>query len=652
MAKQAKYEKIEAEIADLYGRLKKAHYGRINAKAGGTEREKSEVYRLTGKIALRFKVLKGEKSCADFRQDEYPAIYEGGQARGETSLPEPDQLLEMFGHDGLPSGEFLKAGMEYCTAGKVGFVFLAGGGGTRLIQTMAALAKTMEEARRSRGCGCNDYESIFASNVWKTRPPGEKWAAEILARSGVLSAAETGQSKLLVPMTALAHKSTLMENLEAVAAICRDCGRDLPMIIVLGPTTRKPVMEMLRECRNLNLRNLAVCSQGVMPFIREDTGGLVKTPDGWLEGADGGGGVMLSLNESGLKKADGTLLTGSSALDWMEDQGVEHVILAQTDDAKDREVFLAMAGARQSDRRNRERSLLILGYDYPRAPLPREKSGAAPEPAFKIGSLWNFLGPDGKVLSTEIVEFHELALHQKELMMKVMAGETSGRVVGNAGCYMINLDLVREIVERGMLPLHPQFGKKETAAGGREITVTKLEYFLTDAAAAVSRLGYPVRALMLRNASFLPGRLKFMNVDSLPVKDMVKLAVAQEAKLYKDREKLERLGMRISPGAKVEISNMAQWGDLGGGIIIDEGAGVYFGGDGVKGHTINIGRDVRFTGGVEVHIAGNCRVEIGAETCFRGRGKMVIGSPEGASINIAPYQNIVIDNNKKGDAHA
>lgn len=513
-----------------------------------------------------------------------------------------DSLIDIFDEDFNLKEEVQKKGYDYISSHGVGVVLLAGGGGTRFKNSVEDLHNNPDEEQN-------------------------KWTIQALAKSGVLGKIDAEIAKVVAPMTAVANNSPIQENLESVASIVRDFKPDMPVVIIVGPTTEQVVMDLLQKHDSFGIKNIAIRTQGKLPFINESTLEVINIDDGILDGANGGGGTLLALGISGLKDIRGNELFEGSAFEWFKSLGVQDIIMAQTDDAKDREIYIGFAGVMASCIKQDEKGMVILGADYPNSYKEIVKDGKDTFDAdFKIGSVWDFINADGKKVKTAIVEYNELNSMQKDVVFNVFKGNHKGRIIGNLGSYMLSMELASKIINDNVLPLHFQVGKKEKTERGKHYVVTKFEYFMTDVLEIASLTDNQIGILMLRNTEKFEGHMKHMTIDSLPLKDVYKLAIAQQSKLFKDRSKAKDLGIEMDTNAVVEFSNLAKIASVGKGVKIKDEARVFFGGDSNKEHSIRIGNNVVFKGNVTVMIMGNKDVIIEDGTCFddRNMGTVIV----------------------------
>ena len=515
-------------------------------------------------------------------------------------VTDDESLIDIFDEDFNLNVEVQKRGYDYIESHGIGVVLLAGGGGTRFKNSIEDLHNNPDEVQN-------------------------KWTIQALEKSGVLEKIDAETAKVVAPMTAVANNSPIQENLESVASIIRDFKPDMPVVIIVGPTTEQVVMELLQKHDSFGIRNIAIRTQGKLPFIDENTLKVININDGILDGANGGGGTLLALGISGLRDISGNVFFEGSAFEWFKALGVQDIIMAQTDDAKDREVYAGFAGVMASCNEQNKKGMVILGADYPNSYKEIVKDGKDTFDAdFKIGSVWDFLNADGKKVKTAIVEYNELNDKQKDIVFNVFKGHHKVRVIGNLGSYMLSMELASKIINDNVLPLHFQLGKKENTEDGKHFLVTKFEYFMTDVLEIASLTDNQIGILMVRNTEKFEGHMKYMTIDSLPLKDVYKLAIAQQGKLFKDRCMAKRLGIQMDSNAVVEFSNLANVASVGKGVKIKEDARVFFGGDSNKEHCIRIGDNVVFGGNITVIIEGNKNVVIEDGTCYEIDGVIII----------------------------
>lgn len=539
-----------------------------------------------------------------------------------------EQYVDLFDNKDRFINSLQQNGADYIASGIVGIVMLAGGGGTRLKNSIDDILKNVNIS--TINCNVDGNVSNNIDNIVTSHSISEdqKWTIEQLSKSDLLSKLNSDVSKLVVPMTVMANKSPICENLEALSSIARDFNPLLHVVIVVGPTTKGPIINLLKDNNNFGLKKLVVMEQDEYPFVREDTGRIAEQRDGsYMTGANGGGGVLLALNKSVLKDCYGNIVFEGTAIEWFRNSGVSDIIMAQTDDAKDKQVYLGLAGAKHLANKREKNSLVVLGSEYPKLYKVTSKNGTSEiDFDFKIGSLWQWHNPEGKLVKYGITEYGELSKEQKDIMKSVFEGLSSGRIIGSSGSYVLGVNIIHEIIEKSLLNLHFQPGKKEVCKDGSRMTVTKFEFFIPDIVEIAAALNYKLIVAMLRNTSNIHGKLANMTIDSLPVKDVYKLALAQAPKLYKDKSILKQMGISIEQEVMVEVSNLVNWGKIGNGIEIKDMAKVYFGGSYEKECNINIGNKVIFKDSVKVYIGGDCPIFIEDYVCFEGDGEIHIKS--------------------------
>jgi hypothetical protein len=138
---------------------------------------------------------------------------------------------------------------------------------------------------------------------------------------------------------------TLQINCAMVAALCRDSGIDIPVIITTGPegsTTASVIPELITRHNNFGLKHLQVINQEERLFLNNDECIVLHEVDGTLQPIthpDETGGPLMKL------KQPGVLPGGASILEWLEGLGRGKTIVVQATALYDKTVLPLMASA-------------------------------------------------------------------------------------------------------------------------------------------------------------------------------------------------------------------------------------------------------------------------------------------------------------------
>ncbi len=463
-----------------------------------------------------------------------------------------------------------------------GIVLLAGGGGTRVLESLKALLKSLKS---------DEFELLTDE---------EKSTLEMFKSSNSINILETNETKLTLPITPIKGKSPMVLNLESISNLANNFDKDLKLLIIVGPTTEPSIKELLNENNNFGIKNIAIKTQGSLPFINQKTNDFILLENGeYLSGANGGGGVFEALFSDVLKDSFDNIIYEGNAIQWFKESKIDDLLIAQTDDAKEVEVYKALLGTKQKSSNESNISTLVgMAYKYPKQ--YKEISGEI-EFSFKLGSLWKII--EGKKSYFKMIEFNDLLDEQRKLIIDNFKTQNS-ILAANSGSFVIPIELAEKIIQEKILKLHLQKNKFE-----KEYKVTKFEYFLPDIVEIATRNNYNLNVLLLRDTSKLQGRLKDNTIDSMPIKDISKLSLAQEIKKYLDRNKLLSLGVSVHEEAIVEISSLARF-KFGKDVVIKKGAKLYLGGSYENPCNIAIGNSVIFDENSTVIIEGDKDVTI------------------------------------------
>ena len=524
--------------------------------------------------------------------DEIKNIYNKVNVYDDTmekklTLPSIDIFDHIMINDAY-NNELQILGEEKLLKKDTGIVLLAGGGGTRVLESLKSLLKSLKD----------DEIDLLTEE--------EKKTVDMFKSINSINILETNETKLTLPITPIKGKSSMILNLESISSLARDFNKDLKVLIMVGPTTISAIKELLIENDNFGLQNIAIKIQGTLPCINQKTNDFILYQNGeYLSGANGGGGVFEALFSDVLKDAKDNIVYEGNAMEWFKDSQLDDILIAQTDDAKEKEVFKALLGTKQkADKNGNMNNLVGMAYRYPKK---YKEIGGEIEFAFKLGSLWKV--SQGKKSYYKILEFNDLSENERKIVIDNFKLESS-ILAANSGSYVLPIELSEKIYKEKLLELHLQKNKFE-----KGYKVTKFEYFLPDIVEIATKNDYNLSVLLLRDSSMLSGVLKDNSIDSMPIKDISKLSIAQEIKEYLDKKKLQDLGVKVHDDAIVEISNLASF-TIGNDVVLKKDSKLYIGGS-YEAYNISIGNNVTFEEGSIVIIEGNKDVTIDDGVVFK-----------------------------------
>lgn len=529
------------------------------------------------------------KSLLDEVKDLYNKVNVFNEESEEKKFSLPNN--DIFDHIMINekyNDELQISGEEKLLKKDTGIVLLAGGGGTRVLESLKMLLRSLKDDRV------------------KELTEEEQSTFDMFNSSNSINILETNETKLTLPITPIKAKSPMILNLESISALARDFDNDLKVLIIVGPTTESPIKELLKENENFGIKNIAIKPQGLLPFINQKTNDFILQENGeYLSGANGGGGIFQALFSEELRDAFDNIVYEGNANEWFKDSKIDDILIAQTDDAKELEVYKALLGTKlKADENNDFDNLVCMAYQYPKK--YKEISGEI-EFAFKLGSLWKI--SQGKKNYYEMIEFNDLLDTQRKIIIDNFKNQ-SNILAANSGSFVLPLDLCEKIHNERLLKLHLQKNKYED-----QYKVTKFEYFLPDVVEIATKNNYNLNVLLLRDTSKLPGRLKDNTIDSMPIKDISKLSLAQEIKLYLNKKKLLDLDVSVHDEAIVEISSLSSF-KIGKGVVLKKGSKLYIGGSYEKRFDISIGNSVILKENCTVIIEGKNDVKISDGTVF------------------------------------
>lgn len=534
-----------------------------------------------------------KKNVLNEIKDLYNRVNISDDDEKDFSLPQNNifenmMLNDIYNHDLQILGE------QKLLKNDTGIVLLAGGGGTRVLESLKILLNSIKNGKE------NELTSEEKCTLNMFKPPNS------------LDILETNETKLVLPITPIKNKSPMVLNLESLSSLSRDFNSDLKIVIIVGPTTIHPIKELLIKNDNFGIKNIVIKPQGLLPCINERTSDFILKENGeYLSSANGGGGVFEALFDLGLNDAFDNIVYDKSAIEWFKESSINDILIAQTDDSKEKEVYKALLGVKKNmDEESNVNNLVCMAYHYPKK--YSEINGEI-EFSFKLGSFWKVFCNNKHYY--KIFEFNELLDEQRRLITENFK-KPSLTFAASSGCFVVPIELCEKIYTERLLMLHLQRNKYE-----EQFKVTKFEYFLPDIVEIATKNNYNLKLLMLRDTSNLSGRLKDTTVDSMPIKDISKLSLAYEAKKYIDKKKLLDLGALVHEDAIVEVSSLSSF-KIGKNVVLEKGAKLYIGGEYEEKHDVTIGDFVLFSENCTVIIEGDKDVNIDDGVIFE-KGSIV-----------------------------
>lgn len=484
-------------------------------------------------------------------------------------------------------------GEKVVAQGKTAVLLLAGGAGTRVKNSIIGLKKYI--SNKEDGNHDESYDELESA----------------LNKSSLLENLDEDIPKFLQPMTAVSNKSSIQENLESISQIAGE-NKSIPVMIVVNESSRDLVSGFLKDNNSFGLSNIILIEQDDLPFIDQDSRGLLRYSNGELMvGSNGGGGALLALGNSYYYQNGKREESSITVLDRLLTDGYEKLIVVQSDDAKNPNVYLNLLGTNDS-----QNDLSVLGYSYP---LNKKEDG---DFSYRLGSLWNYHGDKNYVKCTE---FADLSDTQRDMMKNRSNKDMDNYLIANSGSYIISLPFTKKIIDDRLLLPHLQ-KNKTVVLEGSEHTVTKFEYFIPDIIKLASLHGENVKVLTLNQYKTREGEP--FTPDSIPIKDISKLIVAQDAKSLLSRLDLHDKGIEVGESTVVEVGNNISWGSIGNNIKVLDEAMVYFGGSNEGEYTVTIGDNIEFKDNIKVLINGTRNITIKDNVIFSGSGTIVIAPEE------------------------
>jgi len=539
-------------------------------------------------------------------------------------------------------------------------VLMAGGAGTRLQELY-----TMSEAER---------QQIGAGDLKK---------AEL-----------KGISKPTVPYTKIMHKSPITVILESLKRIAQDTD-DSPVVVIVGPDTRKPILEALRKNNYFGLKTVIIKDQSAVPVYKTyDADGTVTSwgpiesePDGkFIEAPDGGGGTVVALGNKGMllvQNGQEALVEEQTPLEWLDANypEAEDANFLQTDMTLEPEIISGLVGTREAT----GSELSAVGYDYPRTVSVKTKkddngniTGIYVEDEFNLGT---FFSTDSDPAA--IVEYFErndklqdLVYHtrwgigkttlQERLneIVEIMGGleainAESDEVKADAIQYLqgeINnlLALSQAQATDSELVIPANTGAYNLSMENLKAVVAgrKLKPFAQSKKSRTKKDGTKVQSdnlefPMVKLAEILGSTAVALvdEGDALPTKDARKFVESRNHYASKHVARLrQEFGIptaNIGEGTVAEISPLAR-ANIDPTLRFGRNTGLYLGGSYIgNGFEINIGKNVKIGDDTTVIIEGNGPVTIDDGVEFFGGGIVVIkASKDGEPVRIKKGQRI------------
>ncbi|NQU73666.1 MAG: hypothetical protein HQ547_03030 [Candidatus Omnitrophica bacterium] len=543
---------------------------------------------------------------------------------------------------------------------KVINVLMAGGAGTRLQELY-----TMSEGQRQQ-IGAGDLKKAELKSI----------------------------SKPTVPYSKIMHKSPITVILESLRRIAQDTD-DSPVVVIVGPDTRRPILEALRKNNYFGLKTVIIKDQSAVPVYKTyDADGAVMSwgpiesePDGtFIEAPDGGGGTVMALGNKGMllvQNGQEALVAEETPLEWLDANypEVEDANFLQTDMALEPEIISGLVGTREAT----GSELSAIGYDYPRTVSVKTKkddagniTGIYVEDEFTLGTFFS-TDPD----SAAIVEYFERNNGLQDLVYRtrwgvgkgVLQDRLSEMVETMGGLEAINAEseeLKAGAIQHLQEEINGLLASSQAQATNPELVIPantgaynlsmenlkavietrKLKPFVQSKKSRNKKDGTKVQTdnleLPIQRLPEILGSTSVALVDegdALPTKDARKFVESRDHYASKHMARLQQEfgipGENIGEGTVVEISPLAR-AKIDPTLRFGRNAGLYLGGSYLgNGFEINIGRNVKIGDDTTVIIEGNGPVTIEDGVEFFNGGVVVIkASKDGEPVRIKKGQRI------------
>lgn len=219
------------------------------------------------------------------------------------------------------------------------------------------------------------------------------------------------------------HKSLFEIQCDRLKTINKLTGSTIPWYVMTSEENYSTTINFFENNNYFNYKteDIFFFKQGMLPILSPDGKILLSRKDKVAEGADGNGGLFLSLKKSGALE---NMLT--KGIKWLSICGIDNVLVNMTDP-------------------------VFLGYTINSGKTAAAKSIAKINPEEKAGVFCKRNGHLGVIEYTEI---------SKEM---ANACDEAGRYIFNdinILLYLFNMDVISEISDKGM-PYHIAFKKAE-----------------------------------------------------------------------------------------------------------------------------------------------------------------------------------------------
>lgn len=282
--------------------------------------------------------------------------------------------------------------------------------------------------------------------------------AALLVAGGDGSRLGFDRPKGCYPIGPVSEESLYQKTAEKVLSASRETGRDIPLILMTGPSTHAPTVEFFNENKFFGLKpeQVIIFEQGTVPTFSREGKLLLRAPGDLLVNPNGHGGSIPGMIDSG-------------TLDALNKLGIKDIVYIQVDNALAPIYDPFTVGLRRS------REVDIVNKVVSKV-TPQEKMGA-------------LVKVDNKDI---VVEYSDLTDEQK--VMTVPGGGYLFNL-GNVAAHVLSVNFINRLRDEGFhLPYHK--ASKEVAAwkgdlnGGtpvlEKVSGVKYETFFFDILARAS----------------------------------------------------------------------------------------------------------------------------------------------------------------------
>lgn len=437
----------------------------------------------------------------------------------------------------------------------------------------------------------------------------------LLTNMGFTESEKTLWSKPTIPVTAVTQKPPLQRILETMARVREDKNSEIPVVVVVGPKSKGPIENFLRQNNYFGIDNIVVVEQGKNPVMKVVKEGqdpqILLTPDKKVEySPDGTGGIVDIMGASIEVKGD----RFDSIVDYLQKVNRDKVIFWQGDVAGlTTDLFYGILGVSKGLTGTQDMDVVGLAY-------PSTNKG--------LGSMVMVNGQ--VVLTIESVD------RSKFPGLEAADDTTDGKMglPRNSGGYMMSLNAINQVM--GNFPIHLQVNKDVNAidltTGSPIAKADKFEKFFPDIFPLIGR--NPANQVIIAVAD---------ENDMVPQKSIPQLHQASIELVAQDKNKLQAMfPMTMDPTSYVELSPLFT-GSFGTGVVVGPKVELYVGKNLVVGNNVIFGNNVSVRG-ENIHIGNNVIIADGSRISAEGNGRLIIenGAVIEGNVNINIKDNEVV----------